>query len=103
MRFGAEESAGERRADRRPAAGSLHQPGAVEADAKAGNPKHDAKSIDIVRLSPPLLSNYAFYAQENSLDEMGHILTQRLYTLEALKDGTVMQRIFTFSAAGAMA
>lgn len=69
----------------------------VEGDAKAGNPKHDAKSIAIVRVSMPLLSSYAFYAQENSLDDMGQILSQRLYTFEAVKDGTVVQRIYTFS------
>jgi CpeT/CpcT family (DUF1001) len=67
------------------------------ADAKAGNPRHDAKSIAIVRVSMPLLSSYAFYAQENSLDEAGQILSQRLYTLEAVKDGSVVQRIYTFS------
>jgi CpeT/CpcT family protein DUF1001 len=67
------------------------------ADAKAGNPRHDAKSIAIVRVSMPLLSSYAFYAQENSLDEMGEILSQRLYTFEAVKDGSVVQRIYTFS------
>ena len=69
----------------------------AEADAKAGNPRHDPKSIDIVRLSLPLLSHYAFYAQETSLEEMGKILSQRLYTFEALEDGTVMQRMYIFS------
>ena len=69
----------------------------AEADAKSGNPKHDAKTISIVRVSMPLLSNYAFYAQENSLEEMGQILSQRLYTFEALKDGSVVQRIYTFA------
>src|SRR4051794_9802626 len=42
----------------------------VEADAKAGRVKHEPKSIDTVRLDLPLLSHHAFYAQENSLDEM---------------------------------
>lgn len=69
----------------------------AEADAKAGRASHEAKSIDIVRLSLPLLSDYAFYAQENSLDERGHILAQRLFTFEAMKDGTVVQRIYTFA------
>jgi hypothetical protein len=69
----------------------------AEADARAGNPKHDAKSIAIVRVRMPLLSSYAFYAQENSLDEMGQILSQRLYTFEAVKDGSVVQRIYTFA------
>jgi hypothetical protein len=68
-----------------------------EADAQAGRPHHEAKSIDIVRLSLPLLSDYAFYAQENSLEEMGHILSQRLFTFEAVKDGTVVQRTYTFA------
>jgi hypothetical protein len=69
----------------------------AEADAKAGNPRHDAKSIAIVRVRMPLLSSYAFYAQENSLEEMGQILSQRLYTFEAVKDGSVVQRIYTFA------
>jgi hypothetical protein len=69
----------------------------AEADTKAGRTKHEAKSIDIVRLSLPLLSSYAFYAQENSLEEMGQILSQRLYTFEAVKDGTVVQRLYTFA------
>jgi hypothetical protein len=69
----------------------------ADADAKAGNPKHEPKSIDIVRLSLPLLSDYAFYAQETSLEQMGQILSQRLYTFEAVKDGSVVQRIYTFT------
>jgi len=69
----------------------------AEADAKAGNPRHEPKSIDIVRLSLPLLSHYAFYAQETSLEEMGQILSQRLYTFEALEDGTVVQRMYIFA------
>jgi hypothetical protein len=69
----------------------------AQADAKAGGAKHEAKSIDIVRLSLPLLSHYAFYAQENSLEEMGQILSQRLFTFEAGEDGSVVQRIYTFT------
>ena len=69
----------------------------AEADAKAGRAKHEPKSIDIVRLSLPLLSSYAFYAQETSLEEVGHILSQRLFTFEAVKDGSVVQKIYTFS------
>ena len=72
----------------------------AEADVKAGRAKHEPKSIDIVRLSLPLLSRYAFYAQETSLEEMGHILSQRLYTFEAVKDGSVVQKIYTFSQPG---
>lgn len=71
----------------------------IEADAKAGRAKREAKSIDIVRLSLPLLSSYAFYAQEVSLDEMGRILSQRLFTFEAVKDGTVVERLYTFAQA----
>ena len=69
----------------------------AQADAKAGVEKHEAKSIDIVRLDLPLLSDHAFYAQENSLDEMGQILSQRLFTFEAVDDGSVVQRIYTFT------
>jgi hypothetical protein len=69
----------------------------AEADARAGREKHEPKSIDIVRLNLPLLSDYAFYAQETSLEQMGQILSQRLFTFEAVKDGTVVQRLFTFA------
>src|SRR5262245_27514222 len=48
----------------------------ADADAKRGREKHEPKSIDIVRLDLPLLSDYAFYAQENSLEQMGHIVSQ---------------------------
>ena len=68
-----------------------------DADAKAGRDRHEAKSIDIVRLDLPLLSDYAFYAQEVSLDDSQRIISQRLYTFEAVKDGTVVQRLFTFA------
>jgi hypothetical protein len=67
------------------------------ADAKEGRGKHDAKAIDIVRLRLPLLSDYAFYAQEVSLEDRQRILSQRLYTFEPMKDGTVVQRLFTFA------
>jgi hypothetical protein len=69
----------------------------AEADAKAGNPVHNAKSIDIVRLSLPLLSSYSFYAQETALEPEGQILSQRLYTFEAVEDGSVVQRIYSFA------
>jgi hypothetical protein len=69
----------------------------AQADVKAGSERHEPKSIDIVRLSLPLLSSYAFYAQENSLEEMGQILSQRLFTFEAVDDGSVVQRIYTFT------
>ena len=67
------------------------------ADEKAGRDRHDAKSIDIVRLDLPLLSDYTFYAQEVSLDGMQRIVSQRLLTFEAVKDGAVVQRLFTFA------
>jgi hypothetical protein len=69
----------------------------ADADAKAGRDRHEAKSIDIVRLDLPLLSDYAFYAQEVSLDDMRRVISQRLYTFEAVKDGTVVQRLYTFA------
>ena len=69
----------------------------AEADAKAGRATHEPKSIDIVRLSLPLLSDHAFYAQETSLEETGRILSQRLFTFEAVKDGTVVQKIYAFA------
>jgi hypothetical protein len=72
----------------------------ADADAKAGREPHVAKSIDIVRLDLPLLSDYAFYAQEVSLDGMHRITSQRLFTFEAVKDGTVVQRLYTFAQPG---
>ena len=69
----------------------------ADAEAKAGHDRHEAKSIDIVRLELPLLSDYAFYAQEVSLDDLHRIVSQRLYTFEAVKDGTVVQRLYTFA------
>jgi hypothetical protein len=53
-----------------------------------------------VRLDLPLLSHHAFYAQEGSLDEMGRILSQRVFTFEAVEDGTVVQKLYTFSQPG---
>jgi hypothetical protein len=69
----------------------------ADADAKAGRDRHEAKSIDIVRLDLPLLSDYAFYAQEVSLDGVHRITSQRLFTFEAVKDGTVVERLYTFA------
>jgi len=69
----------------------------AEADSKAGREPHAPKSIDIVRLDLPLLSDYAFYAQEVSLDGMHRITSQHLFTFEAVKDGTVVQRLFNFA------
>ena len=72
----------------------------VDADTKAGRERHEAKSIDIVRLDLPLLSDYAFYAQEVSLDDLHRIVSQRLFTFEAVKDGTVVQKLYTFAQPG---
>src|SRR5690348_8676358 len=54
------------------------------ADAKAGRDTHDAKAIDIVRLNLPLLSRYAFYAQEVSLQDR-QLVSQRLYTFAPME------------------
>jgi CpeT/CpcT family (DUF1001) len=66
------------------------------ADAKAGRNAHDGKAIDIVRLNLPLLSPYAFYAQEVSLEDR-QLVSQRLYTFAPMEDGTVVQRLYTFA------
>jgi hypothetical protein len=72
----------------------------ADADAKAGREQHEARSLQIVRLDLPLLSDYAFYAQEVTLGDVHRITSQRLFTFEPVKDGTVVQRLYTFAEPG---
>ncbi|MEJ1960241.1 MAG: chromophore lyase CpcT/CpeT [Gammaproteobacteria bacterium] len=69
----------------------------VEADAKAGHETHPAVTLDIARISIPLLSDYVFYAQETSADYSRRITSQRLLTFQAKKDGTIVESLYTFA------
>jgi hypothetical protein len=71
-----------------------------QEDAKAGREPHAAQTLDIVRLQLPLLSDYAFYAQEAAADDARRITSQRLYTFVAVKDGSVVQTVYSFSQPG---
>jgi hypothetical protein len=69
----------------------------VEEDAKAGRDLHTAVTLDIVRVDLPLLSDYAFYAQETSAEGPRKIISQRLLTFEPVDDGAIVERVFTFA------
>jgi hypothetical protein len=68
----------------------------AEQEAKDGKPAHTALMLDIVRIDLPLLSDYVFYAQESAADDPQRITSQRLMTFEAVKDGRIVERVYTF-------
>ena len=69
----------------------------VQEDVKAGRAPHPSLTLDIVRVPLPLLSDYVFYAQEGAAGEARRITSQRLYTFQAGKDGTIVQTMYTFA------
>ena len=68
----------------------------AEQDAKAGREPHPALTLDIARVALPLLSDYVFYAQETAADDARRIVSQRLLTFQATKDGTIVETLHTF-------
>ncbi len=68
----------------------------VEDDAKAGRERHPALTLDIARVGLPLLSDYVYYAQETAADDARRIVSQRLLTFQATKDGTIVESLYTF-------
>jgi hypothetical protein len=70
------------------------------ADAKAGRESHPALTLDIARISLPLLSDYVFYMQETAADDPRRITSQRLLTFQAVKDGTIVESLYTFAQPG---
>jgi hypothetical protein len=69
----------------------------AEEEAAAGKRIHPPLALDIVRLDMPLLSNYVFYSQESAANDARRITAQRLMTFEAVKDGRIIERLYTFS------
>jgi len=68
-----------------------------EAEAAAGKRVHPTLTLDIVRLDMPLLSDYVFYSQESAAGDSRRITAQRLMTFEAVKDGRIIERVYTFA------
>src|SRR5690606_2499148 len=69
----------------------------AEGEAAAGKRAHPALALDIVRLDMPLLSDYVFYSQESAANDARRITAQRLMTCEAVKDGRIIERVYTFA------
>jgi hypothetical protein len=69
----------------------------AEAEVAAGKRAHPALALDIVRLDMPLLSDYVFYSQETAANDARRITAQRLMTFEAVKDGRIIERVYTFA------
>src|SRR5688500_18736837 len=69
----------------------------AEADAKDGLEPHTAVVLDIVRIDRPLLSNYVFYVQESAAGDPRRVTQQRLYTFTPVKDGTILESVYSFA------
>jgi hypothetical protein len=68
-----------------------------EADAAEGRERHPPLSLDIVRIDLPLLSDYVFYLQESAVGDARRITQQRLLTFEPAKDGSIIERVYSFA------
>lgn len=69
----------------------------AEEEAASGKRARPALALDIVRLDMPLLSDYVFYSQESAANDVRRITAQRLMTFEAVKDGRIVERVYTFA------
>lgn len=69
----------------------------AEQEAASGKRARPALALDIVRLDMPLLSDYVFYSQESAANDARRITAQRLMTFEAVKDGRIVERVYTFA------
>jgi hypothetical protein len=78
-------------------AGRYNNAAQAEEEAAAGKRAHPALALDIVRVDMPLLADWVFYSQESAANDARRITAQRLMTFEAMKDGSIIERVFTFA------
>jgi len=72
----------------------------AQEDSRMGREPHTALSLFIVPIDVPLFSHYVFYVQETSADDPRRITSQRLISFDALKDGRIVQTVYTFTQPG---
>jgi hypothetical protein len=69
----------------------------AQEDTKQGRPPHTALSLHIVPIFMPTFGEHVFYLQESAADDPRRITMQRLLSFEAVKEGHVLETLYTFS------
>jgi hypothetical protein len=69
----------------------------VQADAKAGRAPHAAQSLSVAMIDMQTFGEHVFYLQESAADDPRRITTQRLLSFEAMKDGGVLETLYTLT------
>jgi hypothetical protein len=73
-------------------------PGRYQTTAQSNDGQ--ALRLDVVRVDIPLQSDFVFYVQESAADDPRRITQQRLLTFEAMKDGSIVERVYSFTEPG---
>lgn len=71
-----------------------------QEDVRQGRTPHVALSLNIVRVYMPTFGDHVFYLQESAADDPRRITRQRLLSLEASKEGYVVQTLYTLGQPG---
>ncbi len=69
----------------------------VQEDARQGRTAQTAISLHIVQIHMPTFGDHVFYLQESAADDPRRITSQRLLSFEAVKEGHVLETMYTLS------
>ncbi len=69
----------------------------AQSDARQARTPHAALSLNIVPIHMPTFGEHVFYLQESAVDEPRRITTQRLLSFEAVKEGHVLETLYTLA------
>lgn len=72
----------------------------AEADARAGRDPHTALTLSIVPVDAPLFSRHLYYLQEGVADDARRVTMQRLLSFEVVKDGRILQTVYSLAQPG---
>lgn len=69
----------------------------AQEDARQGRAPHTALSLHIVQIFMPTFGDHVFYLQESAADDPRRITSQRLLSFTAVKEGHVLETMYTLS------
>jgi hypothetical protein len=72
----------------------------AQEDARQGRSSHTALVVNIVPVYMPTFGEHVFYLQEGAADDSRRITTQRLLSFKAMKEGHVLETLYTLDQPG---
>lgn len=71
----------------------------TQSERAAGRTIHESVTLSVVPIYAPLLSDTAFYLQENARGDLRRVLSQRIAAFSVTRDGRIIERLYALSDA----